>query len=43
MSPRKPSRNVEMLGVVAKGLKGLKEKVVFVGGATAGRGRRLIW
>lgn len=34
MPPRKPSRNVEMLGVVAKGLKGLKEKVVFVGGAT---------
>lgn len=32
--PRKASRNVEMLGIVAKGLKGLKEKVVFVGGAT---------
>jgi len=34
MPPKKTSRNVEMLGVVAKGLKGLKEKVVFVGGAT---------
>ena len=34
MPPRKPSRNVEMLAIVAKGLKGLKEKVVFVGGAT---------
>lgn len=34
MPPRKSSKNVEMLGVVAKGLKGLKEKVVFVGGAT---------
>lgn len=34
MPLKKPSRNVEMLGIVAKGLKGLKEKVVFVGGAT---------
>lgn len=34
MSLRKQSRNVEMLGVVAKGLTGLREKVVFVGGAT---------
>ncbi|MEK7383389.1 MAG: hypothetical protein AAB262_08895 [Elusimicrobiota bacterium] len=34
MPPRKSSRNVEMLGIVAKGLKGLKEEVVFVGGAT---------
>ena len=34
MPPRKTSQNVEMLGVVAKGLKGLKQKVVFVGGAT---------
>ena len=34
MPPRKSSRNVEMLGIVAKGLKELKEKVVFVGGAT---------
>jgi predicted nucleotidyltransferase len=34
MPPRKSSRNVEMLGVVAKGLKGLKDEVVFVGGAT---------
>ena len=33
MPPGKPSKNVSMLGVVAKGLKGLKEKVVFaVGG-----------
>jgi hypothetical protein len=34
MPPRKFSRNVEMLGIVAKGLKELKDKVVFVGGAT---------
>lgn len=34
MSDRKPSKNVAMLTVVAKGLKGLREKVVFVGGAT---------
>jgi len=34
MPPRKTSRNVEMLGIVAKGLKELKDKVVFVGGAT---------
>lgn len=32
--PRKPSRNIEMLGIVAKGLKGLKQNVVFLGGAT---------
>ena len=32
--PRKVSQNIEMLGIVAKGLKGLKHKVVFVGGAT---------
>ena len=32
--PRKSSRNIEMLGIVAEGLKGLKEEVVFVGGAT---------
>jgi len=34
MMPKTPSHNIEMLGVVARGLKGLKEKVVFVGGAT---------
>jgi predicted nucleotidyltransferase len=34
MTPKTPSHNIEMLGVVAQGLKGLKEKVVFVGGAT---------
>ncbi len=34
MPPRKSSRNVEMLGIVAKGLQGLKDEVVFVGGAT---------
>src|SRR5580704_3602905 len=34
MSPRQSSRNVEMLGIVAKGLKELKDQVVFVGGAT---------
>ncbi|OGS36694.1 MAG: hypothetical protein A2506_01405 [Elusimicrobia bacterium RIFOXYD12_FULL_66_9] len=34
MQPRKSSRNVEMLGIVAKGLQELKEKVVFIGGAT---------
>ena len=34
MLPRRPSHNIEMLGIVAQGLKGLKEKVVFVGGAT---------
>jgi hypothetical protein len=34
MQPRTPSLNVEMLGTVARGLKDLKEKVVFVGGAT---------
>ncbi len=28
------STNLDMLAVVAKGLKGLKERVVFVGGAT---------
>ncbi|MBI5883307.1 MAG: hypothetical protein HZB91_09405 [Elusimicrobia bacterium] len=33
MRPRK-TRNLDMLAVVAKGLAGLKEKVVFVGGAT---------
>lgn len=32
--PRKYSRNVEMLGIIAEGLKGLKDEVVFVGGAT---------
>jgi predicted nucleotidyltransferase len=32
--PPRPSRNIEMLGLVAKGLKGLKDEVVFVGGAT---------
>lgn len=32
--PRKVSQNIEMLGIVATGLKGLKQKVVFVGGAT---------
>ncbi|MFA5140656.1 MAG: hypothetical protein WC728_15615 [Elusimicrobiota bacterium] len=34
MAPKTPSRNIEMLGIVAQGLKKLKEKVVFVGGAT---------
>lgn len=34
MAPRKTSQNVAMLAVVAKGLKNLKQKVVFVGGAT---------
>lgn len=34
MRVRKSTKNVAMLGVAAKGLKGLKEKVVFVGGAT---------
>jgi len=34
MPPKKPSPNIEMLGIVAQGLKGLKEKVAFVGGAT---------
>jgi predicted nucleotidyltransferase len=34
MPPKKPSPNIEMLGAVAQGLKRLKEKVVFVGGAT---------
>ena len=33
MKPRK-TRNLEMLAVVAQGLRGLREKVVFVGGAT---------
>lgn len=33
MKPRR-SANLEMLAVVAKALKGLKERVVFVGGAT---------
>jgi hypothetical protein len=33
MRPRR-SANLDMLAVVAKGLKGLKERVVFVGGAT---------
>lgn len=33
MAPRR-SQNLDMLATVAKGLKGLKEKVVFVGGAT---------
>ncbi len=33
MKPR-PSANLDMLAIVAKGLKGLKERVVFVGGAT---------
>lgn len=31
---RRKSPNLEMLAVVAKGLRGLKEKVAFVGGAT---------
>jgi predicted nucleotidyltransferase len=34
MRVRKSTKNVAMLGVVAQGLAGLKEKVVFVGGAT---------
>jgi len=34
MPPKKFSRNTEMLGIIAKGLKGLKDEVVFVGGAT---------
>ena len=34
MMPKTPSHNIEMLGAVARGIKGLKEKVVFVGGAT---------
>lgn len=34
MPLRKSSRNVAMLGIVAKGLQGLKDEVVFVGGAT---------
>ncbi|HVA66579.1 MAG TPA: hypothetical protein VNK24_06610 [Elusimicrobiota bacterium] len=33
MNPR-PSANLDMLARVAKGLKGLRERVVFVGGAT---------
>jgi predicted nucleotidyltransferase len=33
MAPRR-SPNLDMLAIVAKGLKGLKERVVFVGGAT---------
>lgn len=33
MSPRR-TQNLDMLAAVAKGLRGLKEKVVFVGGAT---------
>lgn len=33
MKPRR-SANLDMLAVVAKGLQGLKERVVFVGGAT---------
>lgn len=33
MPPRR-SANLDMLAIVAKGLKGLKERVVFVGGAT---------
>lgn len=33
MKPRR-STNLDMLTIVAKGLKGLKERVVFVGGAT---------
>lgn len=33
MSPRL-TQNLDMLAAVAKGLRGLKEKVVFVGGAT---------
>lgn len=31
---RRESANLEMLAIVAKGLRGLKEKVAFVGGAT---------
>lgn len=34
MPPRKFSRNIEMLAIVAEGLKELKDEVVFVGGAT---------
>lgn len=34
MPPKMPSPNIAMLGIVAQGLKRLKEKVVFVGGAT---------
>lgn len=34
MASRKTSPNVEMLCIVARGIKKLKEKVVFVGGAT---------
>lgn len=34
MQPKRISRNIEMLGIIAKGLKGLKDEVVFVGGAT---------
>ncbi len=33
MSPRR-TQNLDMLAAVAKGLRDLKEKVVFVGGAT---------
>lgn len=33
MNPKR-STNLDMLAVVAKGLKGLKERVVFVGGST---------
>jgi predicted nucleotidyltransferase len=36
MSKKKPSKNVQILDRVAKGLKGLERKVVFVGGATIG-------
>jgi len=32
----KHSQNIEMLSIVAKGLGGLKERVVFLGGATVG-------
>ena len=34
MRPSRTTPNIEMLAVVARGLKNLKEKVVFVGGAT---------